>query len=119
MTYAQTARRLLKHFSKSAETGPVYKVAQNVLGGDDSPLDTGATVETKELLVDAVFISTMKHSEAGRTDIKFDRILMTRGDQELLVNDIVEYGDDRFVVVDTDPISPGVPLAFKVYLSVT
>ena len=118
-SYKATADRLLKHFSQRADAGPIYKINEITSGGDDTPLNPGSTVEQKQILEDALFVSTMQHSEQGRTDIKYDRILMTKGESPLEVNTLVEENGRRFVVVDTDPLEPGTngALAHRNYVS--
>lgn len=119
MRYVNSASRLLKHFNKASNAGPVYQIVETVVGGDGTPLNPGTTNESQVELIDPVFLSTMKHSEAGRTDIKYDKVLLTRGDQPLNVNDLVESAGERFIVVDVDPLAPSNKnaLAHKAFLS--
>lgn len=118
MSYSQTARRLLSHFNRSTETGNVYLIKKVVRGGDDTPLNPGTEQTFRYCLTNPVFVSTVKNSAAGRTDIKFDRVLLVESDNEIVIDDILEYQDKNFVVVDTRLINGAKTFAYKLWLSV-
>lgn len=117
--YKDSADRILNHFAVSAEASPIYKIHEFDQG--DNPLTAGETSEYKEQLIDAVFLSKLQHTEAKRTDIKFDKVMISRGNQSIEVNTKIESCGERFVVVDVDPIAPsdGEELAYRSFLSKT
>lgn len=107
--------------ARKVEAGPVYVIRKTKVSGSGTSIDPDVFTESKEQLIDAIFLATLKGIEQGRTDIKYDKILLTNGNQEVSNNDIIESGVESFVVVDMDVIEPSNKevLLYRSYLSKT
>ena len=97
--------------TSSATADLVYVVKTSTTAG--TPINPGVTTETDVLLVNAIFKSFNRNLIDGTLIQDGDRQLVCNGDVELIQNEVIKVGGDRYYIVGVDVKNPsGVPLAY-------
>lgn len=107
---------LNKAFSATGGASSELVYLVELSGAVSTPMNPVAPTESNVLLKDAIF----KEYKLGVSPSQFDsliqtgdRLLVSNGLVEISTSDIIEVGDDRFIVESVDVKNPaGVPLAY-------
>jgi len=95
-------------------TSPLVYLVKETITGDNNPLNPPVVTTEDVLLNNAVFTSIDNSLIDGSLIKKGDLSLVADFSVELNQGDTIKQGDKRFIIVDTDPVSPfGVSLARK------
>ena len=88
----------------SSTSDLIYLIVNNVSGGT-TPLNTPNVIESKTLLVNAIFKSFDVKQFAGELQAG-DRMLVSDNDVAVTVGDVIEEGSTRYIIVAQDVKAP-------------
>lgn len=110
MTSANIRAKIQKGLAKaidktgSSSSDKIYLIQKTVTGGD-TPLSPATEIETKVLLVNAIFKSFDKDQFSGEIQTG-DRMLVSDYAVPVSNGDIIEEGGTRYIVVSQDVKAP-------------
>lgn len=109
-------KELLADFADEfgSENNPPVYLLKTVTTGGTSPVDPPVVSTEEILLPNAVFNSISQALIDGTLIKQGDMSLVADFETEVVQGDVIKRGDQKFIVITTDPVSPfGISLARK------